>query len=118
MSYRIRLFSDYHVGIYSMHPLCKFNNYFLSNRIFISIAPTGHILVKDFEKAAKAPSRDLHRQNYDSIVSFRETEYEKRVDDLDDFYPTQHDRYVETNPIVGISEADAKTAIEILKSKA
>lgn len=40
------------------------------------------------------------------------------IDDLDDFYPTQHDRYVETNPIVGISEADAKTAIEILKSKA
>ena len=57
-----------------MHPLCKFNNYF---RIFISIAPTGHVLVKDFEKAAKAPSIDLHRQNYDSIVSFRETEYEK-----------------------------------------
>lgn len=37
------------------------------------------------------------------------------IDDLDDFYPTQHDRYVETNPVVGITEADAERAIEILK---
>lgn len=37
------------------------------------------------------------------------------IDDLDDFYPTQHDRYVEVNPIVGITEADAQKAIEILK---
>lgn len=36
------------------------------------------------------------------------------IDDLDDFYPTQRDRYVETNPIVGITDADAKRAIEIL----
>lgn len=36
------------------------------------------------------------------------------IDDLNDFYPTQLDRYVETNPIVGITEADATRAIEIL----
>ena len=41
------------------------------------------------------------------------------IDDLDDFYPTQHDHYVETNPIAGITEADAQKAIEILqKSRA
>ena len=39
------------------------------------------------------------------------------IDDLDDFSPAQHDRYVETNPIVGITEADAQKAIEILNSK-
>lgn len=38
------------------------------------------------------------------------------IDDLDDFFPSQHDRYVETNPIVGITEADAIKAIEILNS--
>lgn len=38
------------------------------------------------------------------------------IDDLDDFFPSQHDRYIETNPIVGITEADAKKAIEILNS--
>lgn len=36
------------------------------------------------------------------------------IDDLDDFYPSQHDRYVETNPIVGITETDAERAIELL----
>lgn len=36
------------------------------------------------------------------------------IDDLDDFYPTQHNRYVETNPIVGITESDAEMAIELL----
>ncbi|WP_285822152.1 MULTISPECIES: HAD domain-containing protein [Bacteroidales] len=36
------------------------------------------------------------------------------IDDIDDFYPSQHDRYVETNPIVGIKKADAMRAIEIL----
>lgn len=38
------------------------------------------------------------------------------IDDLNDFYPTQLDRYVETNPILGITEADATRAIEILNS--
>lgn len=38
------------------------------------------------------------------------------IDDLNDFYPTQLDRYVETNPIVGITEANATIAIEILNS--
>lgn len=37
------------------------------------------------------------------------------IDDLDDFSPAQRDHYVETNPIVGISEADAQKAIEILR---
>ena len=37
------------------------------------------------------------------------------IDDLDDFFPAQRDYYVETNPIVGISEADAQKAIEILR---
>ena len=41
------------------------------------------------------------------------------IDDLDDFFPAQRDHYVETNPIVGITEADAQKAIEILqKSRA
>lgn len=40
------------------------------------------------------------------------------IDDLDDFSPAQHDRYVETNPILGITEADARKAIEILTSNA
>lgn len=38
------------------------------------------------------------------------------IDDLDDFFPSQHNRYVETNPIVGITDANAIKAIEILKS--
>lgn len=38
------------------------------------------------------------------------------IDDLDDFLPAQHDRYIETNPIVGITEADAQKAIVILNS--
>ena len=37
------------------------------------------------------------------------------IDDLDDFFPAQRDYYVETNPIVGITEADAQKAIEILR---
>ena len=36
------------------------------------------------------------------------------IDDLNDFYPTQLDRYVETNPIVGISTVDVEKAITIL----
>ena len=36
------------------------------------------------------------------------------IDDLDDFYPSQHDRYVDTNPIVGISTVDVEKAIKIL----
>lgn len=36
------------------------------------------------------------------------------IDDLDDFLPNQRSRYVETNPIVGISEKDSQKAIEIL----
>lgn len=39
------------------------------------------------------------------------------IDDLDDFYPSQHDRYIETNPIFGITEPNAQKAIEILSSK-
>lgn len=39
------------------------------------------------------------------------------IDDLDDFFHSQHDHYVETNPIVGITEADATNAIKILNSK-
>ena len=39
------------------------------------------------------------------------------IDDLDDFSPAQHDRYIETNPIVGIPHADAQNAIEIPNSK-
>lgn len=38
------------------------------------------------------------------------------IDDVDDFFPSQHDRYVEINPIVGISEANAERAIKILNS--
>ena len=37
------------------------------------------------------------------------------IDDLDDFFPAQRDYYVETNPIVGITEADAQKAVEILR---
>lgn len=37
------------------------------------------------------------------------------IDDLDDFSLAQRDHYVETNPIVGITEADAQKAIEILR---
>ena len=36
------------------------------------------------------------------------------IDDLDDFTKSQHSHLVETNPIVGITEKDAKKAIEIL----
>ena len=39
------------------------------------------------------------------------------IDDLDDFFPAQHDSFIETNPIVGITDADAQKAIEILNSK-
>lgn len=39
------------------------------------------------------------------------------IDDVNDFYPMQQDRYVETNSIVGISEADAMRAVEILNLK-
>ena len=39
------------------------------------------------------------------------------IDDLDDFTPAQHDRYIETNPKLGITEIDAQKAIEILNSK-
>ena len=38
------------------------------------------------------------------------------IDDLDDFLPSQHDRYVEVNPIVGITDADAERIIEILNN--
>lgn len=38
------------------------------------------------------------------------------IDDLNDFYPTQLNQYVETSPILGITEADATRAIEILNS--
>ncbi|MDE6338812.1 MAG: hypothetical protein K2K97_03365 [Muribaculaceae bacterium] len=37
------------------------------------------------------------------------------IDDLDDFFPAQHGRYVEINPIVGITEADADKAIKIIR---
>ena len=37
------------------------------------------------------------------------------IDDLDDFFPSQRDHYVETNPRVGITEADSQKAIEILR---
>ena len=36
------------------------------------------------------------------------------IDDLDDFFPSQLERFVETNPIIGITETDAHKAIEIL----
>lgn len=39
------------------------------------------------------------------------------IDDLDDFFPSQHDRYVETNPIFGITEANVQKAIETLTFK-
>ena len=39
------------------------------------------------------------------------------IDDLNDFFPAQHDCFIETNPIVGITETDAQKAIEILNSK-
>lgn len=38
------------------------------------------------------------------------------IDDLNDFYPSQLDRYIEINPIVGITDADAARAIEILNT--
>ncbi|MDE6556016.1 MAG: hypothetical protein K2K55_03540 [Duncaniella sp.] len=38
------------------------------------------------------------------------------IDDLDDFYPSQHDHYVETNPIIGITENDTDKAIKILRN--
>ena len=37
------------------------------------------------------------------------------IDDLDDFSPAQRNHSVETNPIAGITEADAQKAIEILR---
>lgn len=30
------------------------------------------------------------------------------IDDVDDFFVSKHDHYVETNPIVGITNADAE----------
>lgn len=36
------------------------------------------------------------------------------IDNLNDFHQSQYDRYVETNPIVGITETDAERAIKIL----
>lgn len=39
------------------------------------------------------------------------------IDDLDDFYSWQHDRYIETNPIIGITETDARKAIEIINNR-
>lgn len=36
------------------------------------------------------------------------------IDDLDDFTESQHSHFVETNPIVGITEKDSYKAIEIL----
>lgn len=36
------------------------------------------------------------------------------IDDLDDFTESQHSHFVETNPIVGITEKDANKAIRIL----
>ena len=39
------------------------------------------------------------------------------IDDLDDFLPSQRPCYVEINPIVGITEADAQKALEILTTK-
>lgn len=36
------------------------------------------------------------------------------IDDVDDFYPSQRRRFIETNPITGLNEADALKAIEIL----
>lgn len=38
------------------------------------------------------------------------------IDDLNDFYPSQHDRYVEINPIIGITESDVERVIEILNT--
>lgn len=37
------------------------------------------------------------------------------IDDLNDFMPSQYDRYVEVNPIMGITDEDAQKAIAILK---
>ena len=39
------------------------------------------------------------------------------IDDLDDFFVSQHNRYVEINPITGITANDAEKAINILNSK-
>ncbi|MDE6073744.1 MAG: hypothetical protein K2F80_04015, partial [Muribaculaceae bacterium] len=38
------------------------------------------------------------------------------IDDLDDFSTAPSDHYIETNPIVGITEADAHKAIEIIQN--
>lgn len=37
------------------------------------------------------------------------------IDDLNDFMPSQYDRYVEVNPVTGITDADTQKAIAILK---
>lgn len=37
------------------------------------------------------------------------------IDDLNDFMPSQYERYVEVNPVVGFTDADAQKAIAILK---
>lgn len=36
------------------------------------------------------------------------------IDDYDDFFPSQHTRYVETNPVIGLSLANVQKAIDIL----
>lgn len=38
------------------------------------------------------------------------------IDDIDDFFASQHNHYVETTPVVGISTTDVQKAIEILSS--
>lgn len=38
------------------------------------------------------------------------------IDDIDDFLASQHNHYIETNPIIGISKTDVQKAIEILSS--
>lgn len=39
------------------------------------------------------------------------------LDDLGDFMPSQYDRYVEINPVTGITDADAQKAIAILRQE-
>ena len=69
--------------------------------------------------AGAGASKDTTAAYYQGLVAGREASaLGMIIDDLDDFSPAQHDRYVETNPIVGITEADAQKAIEILISKA
>lgn len=39
------------------------------------------------------------------------------IDDVDEFTSKQHDRVVEVSPVVGITESDARKAIQILNSR-